>query len=100
MQELFSAQELQEKFSLDRITKSAAVFDKTKLSWMNGQYLRALPDEEVHTSLELLLLQKTPFREAEVRLGTGFCEPFKRLGKLHCSVPQSAVPRQGPALSQ
>lgn len=46
-QELFSAQELQEKFSLDRITKSAAVFDKTKLSWMNGQYLRALPDEEV-----------------------------------------------------
>ena len=47
MQELFTAQELQEKFSLDRITKSAAVFDKTKLSWMNGQYLRALPDEEV-----------------------------------------------------
>ena len=55
MQELFSAQELQEKFSLDRITKSAAVFDKTKLSWMNGQYLRALPDEEVRTSLKLLL---------------------------------------------
>ena len=48
MQELFSAQELQEKFSLERITKSPAVFDKTKLSWMNGQYLRALPDEEVN----------------------------------------------------
>jgi len=47
MQELFSAQELQDKFSLERITKSPAVFDKTKLSWMNGQYLRALPDEEV-----------------------------------------------------
>ncbi|EIE26633.1 non-discriminatory gln-glu-trna synthetase [Coccomyxa subellipsoidea C-169] len=46
-QELFSAEELQQKFSLERITKSAAVFDKTKLSWMNGQYLRALPDEEV-----------------------------------------------------
>ncbi len=47
LQELFSAEELQQKFSLERITKSAAVFDKTKLSWMNGQYLRALPDEEV-----------------------------------------------------
>ena len=62
VQELFSAQELQEKFSLDRITKSAAVFDKTKLSWMNGQYLRALPDEEVHTSLKLLLSQKRHFK--------------------------------------
>ena len=47
MQEIFAAEELQGKFSLERITKSAAVFDKTKLSWMNGQYLRALPDEEV-----------------------------------------------------
>lgn len=47
LQELFSTEELQQKFSLERITKSAAVFDKTKLSWMNGQYLRALPDEEV-----------------------------------------------------
>ena len=39
--------ELQQKFSLGRITKSAAVFDKTKLAWMNGQHLRALPEEEV-----------------------------------------------------
>lgn len=50
-QELFSTEELQQKFSLERITKSAAVFDKTKLSWMNGQYLRELPDDEVgHSS--------------------------------------------------
>ncbi len=54
VQELFSTQELQEKFSLERITKSAAVFDKTKLSWMNGQYLRALPDVEV---MDLLICQ-------------------------------------------
>ena len=47
VQEIFPAEELQQKFSLERITKSAAVFDKTKLSWMNGQYLRALPDEKV-----------------------------------------------------
>lgn len=35
-QEIYTPQELQDKFSLERITKSAAVFDKTKLSWMNG----------------------------------------------------------------
>jgi glutamyl-tRNA synthetase len=30
-QEIFTSQELQDKFSLDRINKSAAVFDKAKL---------------------------------------------------------------------
>ena len=38
---------LQDKFTLDRVNKSAAVFDKTKLSWMNGQHLRELPDNKV-----------------------------------------------------
>ena len=62
MQELFSAQDLQEKFSLERITKSAAVFDKTKLSWMNGQYLRALPDQEVGPPHHLLAPLSTSAR--------------------------------------
>ena len=44
-QEIYTAEELAAAFSLDRITKSAAVFDKAKLAWMNGQHLRALPDE-------------------------------------------------------
>lgn len=35
-QEIYPIAELVEKFSLGRVTKSGAVFDKTKLSWMNG----------------------------------------------------------------
>ena len=31
-----------EKFGLDRITKKDAVFDETKLDWMNGQYIKAM----------------------------------------------------------
>ena len=46
-QEIFTMEELQQAFSIDRITKSAAVFDKAKLSWMNGQHLRALPPDRV-----------------------------------------------------
>lgn len=46
-QEIYSAEGLQQAFALERITKSPAVFDKVKLSWMNGQHLRALPSEEV-----------------------------------------------------
>ena len=46
-QEIYTLDDLQQKFSLDRITKSPAVFDKTKLAWMNGQHLRAMPTDEV-----------------------------------------------------
>ena len=34
-------------FTLDGIQKKAAVFDTTKLEWMNGQYLSALPADEL-----------------------------------------------------
>lgn len=40
--EIYTVEELTEAFALDRITKSAAVFDKVKLSWMNGQHLRCV----------------------------------------------------------
>lgn len=39
-QELFSLEELVGQFSLDRISKSGAVFDTEKLNWMNNHYLR------------------------------------------------------------
>jgi len=39
-QEVFSPQELIEKFKIDRIQKSPAVFDANRLDWMNGEYLR------------------------------------------------------------
>lgn len=39
-QEIYAVEVLQQKFALERITKSAAVFDKVKLAWMNGQHLR------------------------------------------------------------
>jgi glutamyl-tRNA synthetase len=34
-------------FTLEGIQKKAAVFDATKLEWMNGQYLSALPVDEL-----------------------------------------------------
>lgn len=74
-QEIFTVDELQSKFSLGRITKSAAVFDKTKLAWMNGQHLRALPREELlamlgerWTGAGLLVRPASPFVEAAAAL--------------------------------
>ncbi|CAM9762453.1 unnamed protein product [Ascophyllum nodosum] len=45
--EIFTEEELREAFDLRRVVKSSAVFDMTKLKWMNGQHLRALPVEEL-----------------------------------------------------
>jgi glutamyl-tRNA synthetase len=42
-QEVYAPAELIEKFSLERICKSPAVFDQAKLRWMNGMHIRRLP---------------------------------------------------------
>jgi glutamyl-tRNA synthetase len=45
--ELLTEQELIQLFTLEGIQKKPAVFDSTKLEWMNGQYLSSLPVEEL-----------------------------------------------------
>ncbi|KAM1001982.1 hypothetical protein FF1_002447 [Malus domestica] len=45
--EFFTLEQLVEKFSIGRVNKSGAIFDSTKLRWMNGQHLRALPSEQL-----------------------------------------------------
>nr|XP_029122792.1 glutamate--tRNA ligase, chloroplastic/mitochondrial isoform X2 [Elaeis guineensis] len=45
--EFFTIDQLVEKFSINRVNKSGAIFDSTKLRWMNGQHLRALPSEKL-----------------------------------------------------
>jgi glutamyl-tRNA synthetase len=43
---IMSRSELVERFTLDRVGASPAIFDFKKLEWMNGVYLRALSPEE------------------------------------------------------
>jgi glutamyl-tRNA synthetase len=45
-QEIFSLQELVESFSLERVQKGGAVFDLQKLDWLQGQWMRQLPEDE------------------------------------------------------
>ena len=46
--EIMSKEELRNLFSLEGILKKPAVFDTTKLEWMNGQYLSAKTAEELY----------------------------------------------------
>src|SRR5699024_12504746 len=45
-QEIFSLDELVKTFDYHHISKSPAVFDMTKLKWMNGEYLKAMDFED------------------------------------------------------
>jgi glutamyl-tRNA synthetase len=48
----FTTEELVESFTLDRVSKSPAVFDEKKLRWMNGRYLRELERSDLTRVLE------------------------------------------------
>lgn len=48
-QEIFSMEELIEKFSLDRVQKSPARFDEQRLLWLNGQHIRSLSLDDLYS---------------------------------------------------
>jgi len=51
-QEVFTRDELIEKFSLDRVQKSGARFDEKRLLWMNGQFIRNLSVDDLYQRVE------------------------------------------------
>jgi glutamyl-tRNA synthetase len=55
--EILSPEQMVQLFSLEGIQKKPAVFDTTKLEWMNGQYLSALPVEELEQPVRRQLEQ-------------------------------------------
>ncbi|MDN5278741.1 MAG: glutamyl-tRNA synthetase [Clostridiales bacterium] len=58
--EIYSVEELKECFTLERISKSPGVFDHAKLTWMNGQHLRALSVENLLPMVEPVLKKEMP----------------------------------------
>ncbi len=50
-QEIFSTQELVEKFSTEHLNKSAAAFDPDKLLWLNSQHLKEASDDRLASLL-------------------------------------------------
>lgn len=46
--EIFSLEELIQKFDYHHVSKSPAVFDIVKLRWMNGEYLKAMDEDRFY----------------------------------------------------
>lgn len=44
--EIFSLEELTEKFHIDGLSKSPSIFDIKKLTWMNGEYMKAMDEDK------------------------------------------------------
>jgi nondiscriminating glutamyl-tRNA synthetase len=68
-QEIYTLQELIEGFDLSKINKSGAIFDRDKLDWMNGQYIKALSAEELASKVRPFIT-----KEIDNALLTKVCE--------------------------
>ena len=93
--EILSSAELVENFTLDRVNKSAAVYDPKKLTWVNGRYVHAM-------SLDELFATADPFFPDFIR--DVYPEDTRKniLGILHDSVetlgdlPEHSLPFRSP----
>jgi glutamyl-tRNA synthetase len=54
----FDRKDLIEKFDLSRVSHNAAAFDADKLRWMNGHYMREMPDDRLTDLLVEALSQE------------------------------------------
>ena len=54
--ELMSRQELIANFSLERIGKTGAIFNREKLDWMNGVYIRKMTPDEFFAAVQPFLM--------------------------------------------
>jgi len=68
-QQFFEKEELIEKFSLERVNKSPAVFDPRKLEWMNAEYIRKMETEKL-VNLLIPYLRKKGWVKEEIDSAT------------------------------
>lgn len=57
--ELFTREELIDLFDLSKVNKAGAVLNVEKLNWVNGQYLKNLPDEAYLSLLSPLIADQS-----------------------------------------
>lgn len=69
--EIFSLDELVEKFDLTNVHKSGAVFDQKKLDWLNSEYIKKLSIDELYTRIQTgNFLEKPLIKDAPEEMRT------------------------------
>jgi len=89
--ELLRREEIVKHFSLERVSKTAAVFNRDKLDWMNGVYLRNLSLED-YSERAISFLERDLPSEVERPLDTDYIRQIMPLiqerAKTLAEVPQ------------
>ncbi|ACF15134.1 glutamyl-tRNA synthetase [Chloroherpeton thalassium ATCC 35110] len=63
-QEVYSMNELIEKFTLEKVGKSGAVFNVEKLNWIQKQHLKLVSHEDLAKQAKAILVEKLKERES------------------------------------
>ena len=71
--EIFTLDELIRDFDYRRISKSPAVFDFTKLKWMNGEYIKKM-DFDAYYEMALPYIEKTVTRDIDKKKLAEICK--------------------------
>ncbi len=79
--EIFSVEEIAKEFTLDKISKHAAVFSMEKLNWFNSEYLKKMPIDFL-TKMLLPFLKEANYIENEENLSPAKNEYIKEVLKL------------------
>jgi glutamyl-tRNA synthetase len=95
--EILTEDELVSLFSLEGIQKKPAVFDTTKLEWMNGQYLSLLP---VETLVEPVLRELDRMGVAETQDIRPMIESVKARSRTILNVAEQVAVRLDPSHSK
>ncbi|MBI4312137.1 MAG: glutamate--tRNA ligase, partial [Chloroflexi bacterium] len=95
--EIMSREELVRNFSIERISKAPAIFNIEKLTWMNGTYIRQLPQDALaehlaevlakHVQAKKIAVEMPPTKEALLPIVPLVQE------RLHLLVAESAGPK-------
>lgn len=72
--ELYTLPELVEVFDVKGISRSPAVFDLAKLTWMNGEYMKALSPERFYALAEPYLKQAISKPEINLHAVAALCQ--------------------------
>lgn len=64
--EIFSLEEMVKEFDYHRMSKSPAVFDMTKLKWMNGEYMKSMDFEKFY-EMALPYIQAVIHKDLDLR---------------------------------
>jgi glutamyl-tRNA synthetase len=79
--EIISKEELIDIFELERVSKKPAIFDETKLTWMNGQYISLMKETDILDDVVNILVDSNIINQEFVKINQQYLIQFIKIMK-------------------